>query len=122
MKFAVQPAGNTSHVPALTTDVAGVGEFGSIPGQMSVAPGPADGFLTPLVPAASTCALNAGVNHAGGDVLSVVAADAVVALMVRARTAKATSRAPLRAARILLPPWLKCLPVLGRIPGRVSWD
>src|SRR4051812_46349516 len=117
MKFAVQPAGKTSHVPALTTAPAGVGAAGSMPGQMSRAPGPAAGFLTPLVPAASTLALKAGVNHAGGEVLRVVAADAADTLTQSARAVTAASKAPLRAARItgfLL--GLKFLPLLGAIP------
>jgi len=67
----VQPAGKTSHVPALTTEPVGVGELGSIPGQMSSAPGPAVGFFAPLVPDASTFALKAGVNHAGGAVVEM---------------------------------------------------
>jgi hypothetical protein len=67
MKLAVQPYGNTSHVPALTTLVDGVGEFGSMPGQTSVVPGPAAarGFLLPFLPALLTCFLNFGVNQLG---------------------------------------------------------
>jgi hypothetical protein len=64
--LAVQPYGKTSQVPALTTDVAGVGEFGSMPGQTSVAPGPsADGLALPFLPALLTCFLNFGVNQLG---------------------------------------------------------
>src|SRR3954453_12573672 len=91
-KLAVQPYGKTSQVPALTTDVAGVGEFGSTPGQTSVAEGPAVGTATPFVPAASTCALKTGVNHAGGEVRRVVAAVADPAPRSSARIATPAAR------------------------------
>jgi hypothetical protein len=62
----VQPYGKTSHVPALTTLVVGVGEFGSMPGQTSVAPGPsACGVAFPFLPDLLTCFLNLGVNQLG---------------------------------------------------------
>src|SRR3954452_25548710 len=92
MKLALQPYGKTSHVPALTTVVAGVGEFGSMPGQTSVAPGPsAAGFGLPFLPDLLTCFLNLVVNQLGWLVLRFGAADAELALT---NTSSASTAAP----------------------------
>src|SRR5258708_7689229 len=123
MKFAVHPYGKTSHVPALTTVVAGVGEFGSMPGQTSVVPGPAArGFALPLEPALFTCFLNVVVNHAGFEVLRVLAADAVVALTLSTRTATTASRTPLSPARMLISSLYEFLPCPPGIPVKRAWD
>src|SRR3954468_1116512 len=100
MKLAVQPYGKTSQVPALTTVVAGVGEFGSMPGQTSVAPGPsACGLGLPFLPLLFTCFLNFVVNQAGLEVLRVLAADAVaVTPTLSASTATTAIRTPLSPA------------------------
>src|SRR3954447_16225837 len=104
-KLAVQPYGKTSQVPALTTEVVGVGEFGSSPGHTSVAAGSSAGFWTPFTPAASTCALKSGVNHAGCAVRSVVAAVA--------------DPAPTSSARIATPAAMEVRFMTGRVPGHV---
>src|SRR3954447_20940467 len=108
MKLAVQPYGYTSQVPALTTEVAGVGEFGSMPGQTSVALGPAEGFALPLVPDLLTCFLKVGVNHLGCAVRSVVAAVA--------------DPAPTSSARTATPAAMEVRFMTGRVPVHVPLD
>src|SRR4051812_6231097 len=65
-----------------------------MPGQTSVAPGPAArGFALPFLPDLLTCFLNFGVNQSGGPVLRVDAAVAELAPTGSASTAAPAANA-----------------------------